>query len=119
LIPDEAFDRAFTGDVSQAGAAGIADRLKVSREPVFRKFLDRSLIDDAAYDSAAKQWTAQIVKRRPRGNHYYSKIAYLGEDYINLAFSRYYQNRIPADQLAEYLDTKPKNLAALEQCVSG
>ena len=41
-------------------------------------------------------------------------IAYLGRDYIALAFSQYYQNRIDDRQLAEYLDTKPRNIGALE-----
>mgnify|MGYP000551277945 FL=1 len=54
----------------------------------------------------------------PGGDHYNTKIAYLGTEYINLAFQRFYQNRIDSDQLADILDTKPKNLTRLEEYVS-
>jgi hypothetical protein len=49
------------------------------------------------------------------GNHYWTKIAYLGRDYITLALQQFHQNRLDERQLAEYLDTKPKNLSALEE----
>ena len=68
-----------------------------------------------------------LVAGRPRaratsgpsgGDHYNTKIAYLGTEYINLAFQRFYQNRIDYNQLADILDTKPKNLTWLEEYVS-
>jgi hypothetical protein len=52
------------------------------------------------------------------GDFYWNKISYLGHDYIALAFSQYYQNKIDDTQLAEYLDTKPRNIAALEEYFS-
>jgi hypothetical protein len=36
-----------------------------------------------------------------------------------LAFRQYYQNRIDDAQLAEYLDTKPRNIGVLEEYFSG
>jgi len=119
LVPESAFDRAFRGDVSGTEATRLAGLFKVSRELVFRKFLDRGLITVDAYAAAAREWAGQILRKSPRGNYYRSKITYLGADYINTAFSRYYQNRITEDQLADYIDTKPGNLATLEQQVSG
>jgi hypothetical protein len=38
----------------------------------------------------------------------------LGREYVALAISQYRQNRIDENQLADYLDTKPKNLAGIE-----
>ena len=85
----------------------------MSRELVYRKFLDRGLIDQAAYAEAAGRWADQ---RKPRGggNPYWAKISYLGRDYIRLALSQYYQNKIDQVQLAEYLDSKPRHLSTLE-----
>jgi hypothetical protein len=44
-----------------------------------------------------------------------AKRAYLGRDYVALAFSQYHQNRIDETQLGEYLDMKPKNVGTLEE----
>ena len=114
LVPDDVFERAFSGrPATEATAEELATLFKVSREFVFRKFLDRELISQDEYAAAAARWAGQ-KKPGTGGNHYNTKIAYLGEEYINLAFSQYYQNRIDEAQLADLLDTKPKNLATLE-----
>ncbi len=55
---------------------------------------------------------------QPGGDYYNTKIAYLGDEYITLAFQRYHQSQISAEQLADYLDTKPKNIARLEEYMS-
>ena len=118
LVPEDVFDRAFHGrPADEATAEELAALFKVSREFIFRKFLDRGLISKEEYTTAAKRW-AQQKKRAPGGDHYNTKIAYLGQEYINLAFSRFYQNRIDEAQLADHLDTKPKNLATLEEYMS-
>jgi Zn-dependent peptidase ImmA (M78 family) len=118
LVPDATFDAAFAGQApSEVTATELARLFSVSREFIFRKFLDRGLITDAQYEQAARHWAEQI---RPSagGDHYNTKIAYLGSDYINLAFQRFYQNQIDYNQLADYLDTKPRNLARLEEYIS-
>jgi Zn-dependent peptidase ImmA (M78 family) len=118
LVPEDVFDRAFTGrPASEATAEELAGLFKVSREFIFRKLLDRDLISEDDYRRAAKRWAAQ-KKPGTGGDHYNTKIAYLGPEYINLAFSQYYRNRIDEAQLADYLDTKPKNLATLEEYAS-
>jgi Zn-dependent peptidase ImmA (M78 family) len=114
LVPEDAFDRAFSGrPATETTAEELAALFKVSREFIFRKFLDRDLITMHNYTAAAARWATQ-KKDRTGGDHYNTKIAYLGKEYINLAFRRYYQNRIDETQLADYLDTKPRNLAMLE-----
>ncbi|MEO3427720.1 ImmA/IrrE family metallo-endopeptidase [Pelagibius sp. CAU 1746] len=115
LIPDEAFENTLQGKpASEETAAEIAAHFHVSREVVFRKFLDRGLIEQAAYTEAATEWAAQRGGGGG-GNWYNTKIAYLGRDYIGLAFKQFHSNRIDETQLAEYLDTKPRNLAVLEE----
>jgi len=88
--------------------------LKVSREMIYRKLLDRELISQGEYRAAARAWAEQRLPRKGGGNKYYSWITYLGREYISLAFQRYYQNRISYEQLGDYLDIKPKNLNKLE-----
>lgn len=118
LVPEDVFERAFEGrPASEATAEEMAALFKVSREFIFRKFLDRELISADDYKRAAKRWADQ-KKKGKGGDHYNTKIAYLGPEYINLAFSEYYRNRIDEAQLADYLDTKPKNLGTLEEYMS-
>lgn len=114
LLPMAQFETDTKGLPPTMGTATqLANRYHVSRELVFRRFLDRGDITQDAYRCAAAQWAEQRQTGRG-GNHYWTKIAYLGENYINLAFSRYYQNRISENELADYLDTKVKNLIKLE-----
>jgi len=118
LVPEDTFDAAFANQPpTEATAAELAQLFSVSREFIFRKFLDRDLITPAEYDQAARRWAEQ-GQRGTGGDHYNTKIAYLGTEYINLAFQRFYQNRINHNQLADILDTKPKNLTRLEEYVS-
>lgn len=115
LVPEDAFEAAFRGKPASEGTAEeLAALFHVSREFIFRKFLDRNLIDEATYTRAAHIWASQGGTGEG-GNWYYTKIAYLGRSYIGLALSQYYQNRIDEVQLAEYLDTKPRNLSGLEE----
>ena len=95
----------------------LARRYHVSRESVYRRFLDRGDITQEEYLRAAERWIGQR-QTGTGGDYYWNKIAYLGTNYINLAFSRYYQNHISEVQLADYLDTKVKNLSKLEDYFS-
>jgi Zn-dependent peptidase ImmA (M78 family) len=115
LVPEAAFrDAVASRPHSVQTAEQIAQRFHVSREVIYRKFLDREWIDEAEYTRAAKVWAEQR-SAGSGGNWYRTQIAYLGRDYIGLAFRQYHQNRIDDEQLAAYLETKPKNLGALEE----
>ena len=118
LVPEATFRAAFAGlDPSENTAELLAARFHVSRELIYRKFLDRGLIEEAAYTEATARWAGQ---RRPGvgGNPYWTKIAYLGREYIELALRQYHQNRIDQNQLAEYLDSKPRYVGTLEEYFS-
>ena len=67
---------------------------------------------------AADRWADQRVPGGPGGDFYWTKIAYLGREYIQLALSQYHQNRIDQNQLAEYLDSKPRHVGTLEEYFS-
>jgi Zn-dependent peptidase ImmA (M78 family) len=115
LVPENAFAAAFAGQrATERTAESLADRFHVSREFIFRKFLDRGLISQDEYRRAARRWAEQR-QEGGGGNPYWSKLAYLGREYVALAFSQYHQNRIDETQLGEYLDMKPKNIGTFEE----
>lgn len=117
LVPEDVFDRELArrpiSEASDVKATKLAQRFSVSREAIFRRFLERELITEAEYERKAKEWAEQ-QGGGGSGNYYYTAVAYLGREYITLAFQRYYQNQISYDQLGDYLDIKPKNLGKLE-----
>jgi Zn-dependent peptidase ImmA (M78 family) len=119
LLPEEAFARAVAGrPPTEATAELVAQQFHVSREVVFRRFLDQGRIAEQQYLEAVERWNAQRQagggEGGDGGNHYWTKLAYLGRDYVALALSQFHQNRINENQLADYLDTKPKNVGTLE-----
>jgi Zn-dependent peptidase ImmA (M78 family)/transcriptional regulator with XRE-family HTH domain len=115
LVPEAAFRLAIADrDHSEQTAEQLAQRFRVSRAVIYRKFLDHGWIDEATYNRAALAWDAQ-KSEGSGGNWYRTQITYLGRDYIELAFRQYYQDRIDDAQLADYLDTKPKNISTLEE----
>ena len=120
LLPERAFNSAVRGlPATEATAEAVARSFHVSREVVFRRFLDRGLIDESTYIEAAERWAKQHGQGAGSGGDYYwTKLSYLGRDYVALVLSQYRQNRITESQLAEYLDTKPKNLPGIEDYFS-
>lgn len=116
LVPETAFAAVLADqDASEETAENIADRFHVSRELIYRRFLDRGLIDQETYTEAATRWASQRGPGGSGGNPYWTKISYLGRDYIRLALSQYHQNRIDQAQLADYLDSKPRHVGTLEE----
>jgi Zn-dependent peptidase ImmA (M78 family) len=115
LMPSQAFEGARRGmPATEASAEALANRFKVSREAVYRRFLDGGSITQVVYDEAARRWAAGSEGGNG-GNYYNTKLAYLGRQYVGLALGAYHQNRITEDQLADYLDVKPRNIAVLEE----
>jgi Zn-dependent peptidase ImmA (M78 family) len=121
LVPDDVLDRMLANlRIGRQAATELSDYFSVSREVIYRKFLDRGLIDADEYSAAAKEWAAQTrPKEEGSGNYYNSHRAYLGQRYIDLAFTKYYQRRFDRSQLAEYLNLKPKNLPTFAEKFAG
>jgi Zn-dependent peptidase ImmA (M78 family) len=116
LVPERVFEATLADKPPTEGTAELlAKFFHVSREFIFRRFLNRGLISQAEYDAARVRWAEQQKRGEGGGNYYYTKLAYLGSDYVKLALSQYYQNRISDTQLAGYLDIKPKNLSTFEE----
>ena len=121
LVPDDAFDRILRPEADPVSEARRLSRMFcVSREVIFRKFRDRQFISALVYGETVDAWRDEA---RPAaisgGNYYRTQIAYLGEEYIELAFRRLEENLIDEEELADYLAVAPKNLDKLEDLVFG
>jgi Zn-dependent peptidase ImmA (M78 family)/transcriptional regulator with XRE-family HTH domain len=119
LVPRQVFD-SMPKEISEEHFQKCADYFSVSREVILRNYLDRGLIDISYYDQMSAKWIKQAKTSRNAsggGNYYYNIRTYLGERYINLVYSQYYQNKITVDNVAEYLNVKAKNLSTIEHLV--
>jgi len=115
LVPDDDFNKRIKGmSINETLIRKMAKQYCVSREVILRKFLDRRLIDPSYYEELVKQWASVAHSKGPGGDYYKTKGAYLGENYIDMAFSRYLQKKISVEQLANYLGVKVKYIAGME-----
>lgn len=116
LVPDSDFNIQITGvTVNDATLQGFADRYKVSREVILRKFLDRNIIDQKYYSEKKQEWAESVKQKKGAGGDYYRNMGvYLSQKYLELAFSHFYQKRISDSQLADYLGVKARNLSGME-----
>jgi len=123
LFPAALFQEVQTS-FSEQNLDELANRFKVSREVVLRKYFDFNLITSDIYKFYTEKWLKAYLSSRdkvktsdPGGDPYYTKIAYLGSHYINLAFSQYYQGKIDIETLSDYLNIKVGNIPTLERYV--
>ena len=112
LVPDKNFDLLIGDKKFKIEEVEIlSETFKVSREVILRKFLDRQIISKSYYDQKVGEWINQLSgTKKDGGNYYYTQIAYLGNDYVNIALKQFYQNKFDEVKLADYLNIKPKNL---------
>lgn len=119
LVPDKQFNKYIDGlSANEAAAVELASVFNVSREVIYRKFLDRELISVNEYQSKAEKWRRQARKSSTEsssGNYYNTFFAYVDKPYLELAFSSYFQNKIDARQLADYLNVSQKSLSKIEE----
>ena len=117
LVPDEDFDRQIASlSINNATIGNLANRYCVSREVILRKFYDRNLVNQQFYEQKVEEWRKEKGKPGKEGGDYYlNKGVYLGDRYIELVFSRLYQNRISIEQLADYLGVKAKSVPGMEE----
>lgn len=118
LVPDDDFNQTIKNiKVTDDSIQKIATKYKVSREVILRKLLDRKIVNKHFYDKKAEEWKGQISaeKKASSGDYYNNQITYLGDYYLNLAFTKFHQNKFNDQKLADYLNIKPKNVRNLEE----
>ena len=95
----------------------LAAYYKVSREVILRKFLDRGEMTASFYRDKVQEWADEseaAASEVEGGNYYATQATYLGDRYLRLAFSRYYQGRCSFEELADYLNVKASSVPGLE-----
>jgi len=116
LLPPEELERLVAGEQpNESLAVRIAEDLNLSREMVFRHFLDRGWIHPEMYRNARERWNVPRPKSDGGGNANRTLVSYLGNRYLEMAFTAYYNNRLDQAGLAEALGVKPSRLPALER----
>lgn len=122
LMPPDAFAIASGNKrVDIELLSDIAKHFLVSREVVARRFLDQGRISSRRYRELAETFNADYEKTRSKTSksggptHYTTKAAYLGDAYLNLAFSAFHSGRTTYDQVAAHLNERPKNIPGLEE----
>ena len=97
--------------------SGLARKYSVSREVILRKCLDLRYIDHEFYNAKVREWEYERLKydrSGSGGNYYLTQKAYLGDRYVETAFSKYYNGIISKLQLSDYLGMKEANVLKFE-----
>ena len=102
-----------------------ANRYKVSRTVVLRRWRDLGLVSKDFYSTSVTRLYSEYESRLRQqrspgggGNYYSTQVAYLGEKYLKRAFQKYYDHKISKYRLGNYLGIKPTLLSRLEERVS-
>ena len=129
LVPDEDFisnnniRSVSTDSINDEFIIKLAYEYKVSREVILRKLKDNNFITKEFYKNKNKEWkdeweeekkNKKDKKKKGGGSYYNNQTTYLGNKYLKLAFTNYYERRISEYQLADFLAVKVKSLPGIE-----
>lgn len=106
-----------SGEIDQ-----LAVNYCVSRDVIARRLLDCGVINSQDYAQYISHWDDQADSSQSQGvggNYYATQATYLGDKYLQLVFSKYYQGRLNLEQVADYLGVKVKSVAGLEAIMQG
>ncbi len=119
LVPEVDFDQRIHGlPLNETTINSLANQYNVSREVILRRLLDKQMVTRQFYEQMVEKWrNSESGKKGSGGDYYRTQGAYLGEQYLELVFSRLYQNKISVDQLADYLGVKVKNVPGMEALI--
>ena len=115
LVPEESLPK----EIDLNDIKKWADSYSVSQEVFLIRLLKNHKISKTTYNKVKNEILKkyQGFKATPKpggGNYYATKETYLGKKYISLAFEKYYQKRISLNQLADFLDVKPKVITHID-----
>jgi Zn-dependent peptidase ImmA (M78 family) len=112
--------RGLAGNLENAGEdqfAALAKRYHVSRAVVLRRMLDDERVSSAFYRTKTLEWDAQKENGGSGGNYHATQNAYLSERFLKEVFARYARRQISRDDVADFIDIKPKNVEKLQDLV--
>lgn len=118
LVPTGVLDLKLKNTfIDDSSIEELARFFHVSREVILRKIFDKGLINQKYYEEKVSTWVRESTNKSSKsggGNYYLTQGAYLGDRYIEKAFSSYYRQQITSERLADYLGVKVKNLNGME-----
>lgn len=122
LVPAKMFeaDITFFKEEGEEAISDLAYKYSVSREVILRRLLDFNIIDKENYAIQSAKWNKDYLRSKrdsSGGNWYLTKIAYLGEGFVQTAFSNYQKGRFDKASLANHLNVKAKNLNKFESYI--
>lgn len=122
LVPEKRFksEIPFYEDEGDTAISEIATKYSVSREVILRRLLDFNVIDQSQYVSQSKKWNRDYLRSKKQtsgGNWYLTKMAYLGEGFVQNAFFNFRKGRFDKATLATHLNVKAKNLNKFENYI--
>jgi len=92
----------------------LAKKYSVSREVILRKCLDLGEISGTFYKTTVEGWVGGKKKPQNGGDYYNTQGVYLGLNYVEAAFGKFYQGGISRSQLADYLGMKETSVNTFE-----
>ncbi len=103
----------------------LANHYKVSRPVILLKLINNNILTQRDYRKMTRQWVERYNSYQEKksndntsgGNYYNTLAAYLGDRFMELAFSKYRHGHFSIEQLAEHLNVKVKHLPQLEDCL--
>jgi len=96
----------------------LAEKYSVSREVILRRLLDLGLVSRDYYRQRAAEFAEdyrRATPRRPGGNYYLTKMAYLGEGFTGITYQHLRAGRISPQEAANHLNINARNLAKFER----
>jgi Zn-dependent peptidase ImmA (M78 family) len=122
LVPEKKFlaDIPLYEEEGDSAISDIANKYSVSREVILRRLLDYNIIDQKHYAAQSKEWNKDYLRSKKQasgGNWYLTKMAYLGEGFVQTAFNNYRKGRFDKATLATHLNVKAKNLNKFESYI--
>jgi len=123
LVPDGDFTRLIAGkEITDKAIQAWSNVYSVSRVVILHRLLEANCISYDFYHQKSEEYFQDYFrnivldehgKKKGGGNYYATQSAYKGKQYLELAFSRYYQNRITLPQLSRYLNMKVHSISEL------
>lgn len=123
LIPTDDFKAEIRGkSITDIFIADLAKTYSVSKEAVMYKLYslryitadDYNVLKEYFYGDAIRANGAGDGQKSSGGNHYYTKLAYLGYQYTAAVFNQYFSGKIDSYRAGEMLSSKIENLPKLE-----
>lgn len=117
LVPEATFPwNRFPQRNPLEAITSVATSYMVSREVILRRLVDVGLVDSETYAREVKRWSAEREGRSTGsgGNYYATQVAYLGRNFLNLAFSQFHAGNLTLLELAGHLRIKTRNVGRLE-----